>query len=494
MDYQDFLLFQPYSLLLLLLVFLSSTYFLLKRHLVTKSLPKNLPPGSLGWPLIGETFEFLSGNPEDFIQQRLEKYATQVFKTNILGERTIFFSGPAASKLIANNELKLVKLWLPHSQKRLFAIDYTKSHQKSLHLMRPPPGATGTGFTRLYGFLKPEAKFVEKFDSMMRWELREHWEGHEGEVVRAYGLVKSFVLTLSCNNLLGMEPERSKKLTGKLDVIVNGLQSIHVNFPGTVYHRAKKAVAELGREIQLLITERTAEDPVPATEDFLSLLIAGNVDQSGKVILRSTVANIATGVMAASYGSVVTTITHMIKFVGLRPDVYDKIYSEQSEILTSKGGDALNWDHINRMKYTWAVACETMRIVTPFIGTFREVLTDFNFAGYAIPKGWKIFWAVNTSNKNPEYFPEPEKFDPSRFMENEQLPYTFQPFGGGPRMCAGKEWARLAILIFMHNLVTKFKWEIINPNEKVLNGMVMPAPVEGLPIRLHTLSSFVSPN
>ena len=63
---------------------------------------------------------------------------------------------------------------------------------------------------------------------------------------------------------------------------------------------------------------------------------------------------------------------------------------EQSEILALKGNNALNWDHINRMKYTWAVACETMRILSPFIGTFREALTDFDFAGFTIPKGWKV--------------------------------------------------------------------------------------------------------
>ena len=104
----------------------------------------------------------------------------------------------------------------------------------------------------------------------------------------------------------------------------------------------------------------------------------------------------------------------------------------------------------------------------------------------------QIFWAMSVTNRNPEYFSDPEKFEPSRFLEKEHLPYTFLPFGAGPRMCAGNEYARLAILVFMHNLVTKFKWDVLFPDEKVSGGMIMPAPVKGLPVRLHPRPSSVA--
>ena len=73
------------------------------------------------------------------------------------------------------------------------------------------------------------------------------------------------------------------------------------------------------------------------------------------------------------------------------------------------------------------------------------------------------------THNNADYFPMPEKFDPTRFEGDGPAPYTFIPFGGGPRMCPGKEFARLQILVFLYNVVKGFRWE---------------SEVHGLPIRL----------
>ncbi|KAM3308431.1 hypothetical protein P3S67_010175 [Capsicum chacoense] len=83
---------------------------------------------------------------------------------------------------------------------------------------------------------------------------------------------------------------------------------------------------------------------------------------------------------------------------------------------------------VEKMKYSWNAARESLRLTPPAQGSFKETITDFTYA-------------VHLTRQNPKYFSDPEKFDPSRFEGSGPVPFTFVPFGGGPRMCPGKEYA-----------------------------------------------------
>ena len=98
----------------------------------------------------------------------------------------------------------------------------------------------------------------------------------------------------------------------------------------------------------------------------------------------------------------------------------------------------------------------------------------------------QVFWNTYATHRNPNYFPNPEIFDPSRFEGSGPVPYSFVPFRGGQRMCLANEYMRLKLLVFMHNVVKNFKWNKVVPDEKIIRPCsIALVPSKGLPIRLY---------
>ncbi|KAL6332426.1 hypothetical protein AAG906_005004 [Vitis piasezkii] len=401
---------------------------------------KKLPPGSLGWPIMGETLEFLFGKPENFVFDRMKKYSPDIFKTKILGEKTV----------------KIFRSYQAAAPKQI-------ARDAEAKIIRAP------------GFLKPEAliHYLGKMDSITQQQLQAHWEGKTE--VKVFPFAKTLTLTLACRFFLGIDdPERIARLVTNFDDITLGMHSIPLRIPGTIFYQASKAAAAIRKELFTIIKEKKAAMATgQPMQDILSHMIVA-ADPTGRFMPEAEIADKIMGLLTAGYSTVATAIAFLMKFVGERPDIYNKILAEQWEIAASKQpGDFLSWDDMHKMKYSWNTVYEVMRFTPPLQGTFRTVLEDFTYAGYTIPKGWKVYWTVSTTNKNPAYFRDPEKFDPTRYEErngSSPPPFAFVPFGGGPRMCPGKEYARFAILTFLHNV-------------KIVGDM-MPTPQKGLPIRL----------
>ncbi|XP_027348453.1 beta-amyrin 28-monooxygenase-like [Abrus precatorius] len=464
---------------LTLITLIASTFVFQKRRLGGS---KSLPPGTFGWPLVGETHHFLFNKIEHFIQERVKKYSSETFKTNILGEPAVVLCGPAANKFVSMNEPELIKVCYLKTQRRLFNIP------DQPHAAKPKQEAIAAAPVKILGFLKPEGlvRYMgNNIQSLTHQHLMTHWEGKTQ--VKVYPLVKVFSLTVVYQFFLGIDDQHHvAKFANKFDNLYSGVYSVPVNFPGSTYGRALKDAAAIRKEIQFFIMEKIDALSKGQVMDDLLAHIVGAV-QDEKYVPKLEISNIIMGLMNSSYISIAVILSFMIKHIGQRPDIYQKIISEHAEITKTKGcGRALDWNSIQKLKYTWAVAQETMRLYPTAPGAFREAITDITYEGFTIPKGWKIFWALIGTNKDPRYFDEPECFDPSRFEGKVPAPYTFVPFGAGPRSCPGKDYTRLVVLTFIHNLITKFKWEVLLPHEKIF-GTLIPTPAEGIPIRLHRL-------
>ncbi|XAR63788.1 hypothetical protein NMG60_11023871 [Bertholletia excelsa] len=466
------------SLLGLFLLFISLSLHLLFRH---QSTAGNLPPGHTGLPFFGETLEFLStgwkGHPEKFIFDRISKYSSNVFKTNILGSPKVVICGSAGHKFLFSNENKLVQSWWPSNVNKIFpSSTQTSSKEEAIKFRKILPN-----------FLRVDAlqRYIGVMDQMAGRHFAADWD--DKDMVVVLPLTKKYTFWVACRLFVSVEdPAHVARFADPFGVLVRGVMSLPVNLPWTPFNRAIKASNFIRKELLKIINQRKidlAEGKASPTQDILSHLLLTS-DEDGNFMKDYDVADKILGLLLGGHDTASAACATIVKYLAELPEVYDGVYKEQMEIASLKApGELLNWEDLQKMKYSWNVACECLRLAPPVPGAFREALTDFMYNGFLIPKGWKIYWSVNSTHKNPEFFAEPQKFDASRFESDGPAPYAFVPFGGGPRMCPGKEYARLEILVFMHHLVKRFRWEKLNPKEKIVFNPT-PQPEEGLPIRL----------
>ncbi|KAL8110900.1 beta-amyrin 6-beta-monooxygenase-like [Apium graveolens] len=450
-------------------------------HLPTKKSKANVPPGSSGWPVIGESIKFVLSGPEEFMAERTKKYSKDVFKTSLFGEKMAVFCGTVGNKFVFANETKSFASWWPLSvRKSFFFPEFSESSTDDISSLL---------FWSIHDILKPEAlkQYIPIMDSMAREHVDFQWTGNE--VVKVYPLLKEYTLAVACRILMGVDDvEYVTRLARHIALVNAGLFSVPIDLPGTSFNKGIKGGRLVRAELMKVITNKRKEMMENKSEsvtrpNFLSRMLS-LADENGTFVSEKVICNNIVGLLFASYETTSTAVTFVLKYLSELPHIYDEVYKEQMEIANTKSeGELLTWEDLQKMKYSWNVVCETLRLMPPALGGLREVTHDFEYAGFTIPKGWKTLWTVHTTHKDPKYFADPETFDPSRFEGKGPAPFTYVPFGGGSRMCPGKEYARLEILVFLHNIVTKFKFEKVNPREKIVQYFLL-VPMEGLPVRL----------
>ncbi|KAL9997171.1 putative taxadiene 5-alpha-hydroxylase [Helianthus debilis subsp. tardiflorus] len=436
-----------------------------------------LPYGDMGLPWIGETVEFYKAQLsnqlfEEFFQPRMKKHGN-IFKTKLMGSQTVVVNGAAANKFFMSNEFKLVVSSWPTSTVELMGKNSIMEKQGDSHrCLRSIITSTlsVSGLTAM----------VPRMCSSIENHMQKNWLDREEISLYRSTKMLTFTIVLECLFGIGIVPET---LFGVFERVLEGVLSPPVNFPGTKFARAKKARAEIEKVLVGEIRrKREAMEGGGEEEDgkLFSKLVAASI--RGEITEEEVVDNVVLLVFAA-HDTTSYAITMTFKMLANHPDCYSLLLKEHEEIASNKrAGEALTFEDVKKMEYTWQVARETMRLCPPIFGSFRKAMTDINFEGVTIPKGWKVLWTTYGTHYDEKYFPDPMSFNPSRFEDPVQA-YAFIPFGGGPRLCAGFQLAKLNILVLVHYVVTRYNWSLVYPDEPILMDP-LPFPSKGMPIKI----------
>ncbi|CAN4127988.1 unnamed protein product [Withania somnifera] len=432
-----------------------------------KKLP--LPPGTLGWPYIGETFQLYSQKPSVFFASKVKKYGS-IFKTHILGCPCVMISSPEAAKLVLVTKAHLFKPTFPASKERMLGKQAIFFHQGEYHAKLRK--------LVLRAFM-PEAikNIVPNIESIAKTSL-ESWQG---SLINTYQEMKTYTYNVALLSIFGKDEMLYREDLKRCYYILEaGYNSMPINLPGTLFHKSMKARKELAKMLAKIISLRRETNQIHT--DLLGSFMGDQEDLTDEQIADNII-----GVLFAARDTTASVLTWILKYLGENPSVLQAVTEEQEGIMRGKedngGGKVLSWADTKRMPMTTRVIQETLRAASILSFTFREAVEDVEFEGYLIPKGWKVLPLFRNIHHSPDNFPEPDKFDPSRF-EVSPKPNTFMPFGNGTHSCPGNELAKLEILILVHHLTTNYRWSMMGPQNGIQYGP-FALPQNGLPIMLY---------
>ncbi|KFB49800.1 AGAP012296-PA-like protein [Anopheles sinensis] len=169
----------------------------------------------------------------------------------------------------------------------------------------------------------------------------------------------------------------------------------------------------------------------------------------------------------AGFDTVSTCLTFLAYELTINREVQDKLYEEIRETKAALGGGPLTYDAVQQMQYMDMVVSEGLRMWSPAPSTDRECVRDYvvddgERLRFTIDKGTCVFIPIAGLHHDPQYFPNPDKFDPERFSpENRDKinPSTYLPFGIGPRNCIGSRFALMEVKAIIYYMLMEFTFE-----------------------------------
>lgn len=292
---------------------------------------------------------------------------------------------------------------------------------------------------------------------------------------------------------MSSESESIMQFMEKVYIDLNfGIRAMAINVPGFVYHKALKARKTLVTLLQSLLRNRReirAKNPQEAAKDMMDALI--NVeDEKGRKLCDEEIIDVLIMYLNAGHESSGHTTMWATVYLERHPECLKKAKAEQEEILRNRPATQkrLSLKEVRKMEYLSKVIDETLRIVSFSYVAFRKATTDTEINGYAIPKGWRILMWYRNVHLNHEVYPDPKKFDPSRWDGLAPKPGTFLPFGGGSRLCPGNDLAKLEISVFLHYFLLGYEMDRLNPKAPV-RYLPHPRPVDNCKAIIRKISA-----
>ncbi|KAM0874106.1 hypothetical protein ACQ4PT_037600 [Festuca glaucescens] len=282
-------------------------------HLVTrvkKPCPANLPPGSLGLPVIGQSLGLLramrSNTDDQWIRNRIDRYGP-VSKLSLFGTPTVLIAGPAANKFVFFSSALTTRQ--PRSAQRILGENSILDLHGADH--RRVRGA-------LLEFLRPDMlkMYVGKIDGEVRRHIEENWAGRA--TVTVMPLMKRMTFDIISALLFSLERGDARDaLSGEFARVMEGIWAIPVNLPFTAFSRSLKASGRARRVVEGITREKKASQlkhgKASRNSDLITCLLSLTDEQGERVLTDEEIVDNAMVALIAGHDTSSILLTFMVR-------------------------------------------------------------------------------------------------------------------------------------------------------------------------------------
>jgi cytochrome P450 len=213
--------------------------------------------------------------------------------------------------------------------------------------------------------------------------------------------------------------------------------------------------------------------------DILSLLLDAR-DEHGAPMRDEELLDEMFTLLMAGHETTATSLAWIFYHVLPRPDVREKLRAELDGVL---GDGPVRAEHVPRLEYLEAVMKESARLTPVATNVIRRLHAPARIGGIDLPAGIKVSASIYGAHHRADLWPDPERFEPDRFLGTRPGPNTFFPFGGGVRRCIGAAFATYELKIVLAEVLSRVDLRIA-PGYRmrpVLRAVTI-APSRGLPV------------
>ncbi|NMB87618.1 MAG: cytochrome P450 [Chloroflexi bacterium] len=246
--------------------------------------------------------------------------------------------------------------------------------------------------------------------------------------------------------------------------------------------RFKRALRALDAAVYELIAARQAQDD--PGQDLLGRLLQARDEHSGQAMTLTQVRDEVITLLIAGHETVASALTWSWYLLAQHPAAREELEAELERVLHGRPPGTAD---LPALEYTALVFHEALRLYPPAWVITRQALAGDEACGYRIPAGALVIISPYVLHRHPRLWPDPERFDPLRFVEDPQCSrprFSYIPFGSGPRLCIGNHFALVEAQLILAAVAQRFRLELDPGQDVQVDALVTLRPRRGLPMRL----------